>query len=75
MFEFPTHLNGYPVIRARNHMNVVTVMVFREEHFDPYVVATWWPELKTTWMWGHYHANEHEAHESFERVAARNSDR
>lgn len=47
----PQVLNGYPVVRTERHANCVTVMVRKDDEF---VVATWWPELKTTWMWGHY---------------------
>lgn len=49
--QAPTKLNGYPVIESAIHANCVTVMVQKESE---YVVATWWPELKSCWSWGHY---------------------
>lgn len=52
----PATLNGYPVIHHHSHANCATVLVDRgeEERGPRFVVATWWPELKTSWSWGHY---------------------
>jgi hypothetical protein len=72
----PTELNGYPVIRFAEHKNCVTVMVRREQNpAIPYVVATWWPELKSTWSWGHYCYNSVEADAEFKAAKARNEKR
>jgi len=51
IMDTPKELNGYPVIRVEQHTDCATVMVDKP---GEYVVATWWPELKTCWMWGHY---------------------
>lgn len=49
--DIPAKLNGYPVISHTIHATCVTVAVDRG---DCIVVATWWPELGDSWMWGHY---------------------
>lgn len=72
----PTQLNGYQIIEIRYHQNCATVMVYRpDEERAPYVVATWWPELGTTWSWGHYCTTEAEADETFAEVRAKNARR
>lgn len=72
----PTTLNGFPVKMVRLHLNgYATVMVEREGSIDPYVVATWWPELKDTWSWGHYERNLDEANDKFDLISARNCNR
>lgn len=56
----PAKLNGHPVIKSTVHTNCVTVMVAKTGvwseplKIDEFVVATWWPELKSGWSWGHY---------------------
>jgi hypothetical protein len=76
MVKAPVKLNGYPVIQSAIHSNgYVSVMVKREDEFMPYVVATWWPELKKSWSWGHYHYDHAEALESFNEVQERNAKR
>jgi len=49
--NIPTELNSYPVIQSDTHAKCATVMM--QKPHGEYVVATWWPELKTTWQWGH----------------------
>lgn len=51
IMDTPKELNGFPVVRVEQHKNCSTVMIGKP---GEYVVATWWPDLKTTWMWGHY---------------------
>lgn len=75
----PTVLNGLPVVRtavcARNEN--VTVMVADSEA-EKIIVATWWPDLGSSWSWGHYHHGEDrqaEADADFAETAARNSRR
>lgn len=80
IMDTPKTLNGFPVVRVEQHKNVATVMVDKGYEF---VVATWWPDLKTTWMWGHYHlvrngdveAARQEARADFNETATRNADR
>lgn len=52
----PEKLNGYPVIRSTRHRNVATVMMARptSEKPEEFIVATWFPEIKEGWVWGHY---------------------
>lgn len=72
----PETLNGSPVIRSAVHEDCVTVMVRGP---SDYVVATWWPELGTSWSWGHYFAGPAysltEATKDFDRTCRRNSKR
>jgi hypothetical protein len=72
----PKTLNGYPVIRAEVHTNVVTVMM---DAPGQYVVATWWPELGTAWMWGHYFRGPKDEFQAamlaFNTIAIRNEKR
>ena len=49
--ELPHILNGHRVIKIEAHNNCATVMC---DAPGKYIVATWWPELKTSWMWGQY---------------------
>lgn len=80
IMDTPKTLNGFPVVRVEQHKNVSTVMVGKP---GEYVVATWWPDLKSTWMWGHYHivrngdveAAYRAATEDFNETATRNKDR
>lgn len=71
----PTKLNGYPVVKANIHPSCVTVMVHRADDPIPFVVATWWPDLKTQWMWGHYASDADEAASAFEGASSRNATR
>lgn len=50
--KHPSTLNGYPVERFIPHDNCASVMVRRGP--NDFVLATWWPDLGETWMWGHY---------------------
>jgi len=72
----PKTLNGFPVIRIENHRNCSTVMV---EKPGELVVATWWPELKETWMGGHYFrgtdAHDTGALRDFNQTSERNARR
>lgn len=72
--EVPERLNGYPVISHQIHAVCVTVAVERGNHI---VIATWWPDLGNTWMWGHYlHGKTGGQQQSaFCEVAARNARR
>lgn len=70
----PKVLNGYPVYHREDHRNgYFTIMVQKGE--DEFVVATWWSDLKTQWMWGHYSFSHADAVEDFKEAAARNSKR
>lgn len=72
----PERLNGNLVVKRLAHEACVTVMVnLRDNPTTPYVVATWWPDLKTSWMWGHYCADIREADLTFDVVAKRNETR
>jgi hypothetical protein len=72
----PKALNGYPVAMATPHENgFVTVLVIRQNAPMPYVVATWWPNLKTTWMWGHYNSSPETAMDEFLTVSQFNEKR
>ncbi len=73
--NIPKVLNGYEVIQSAKHTNCATVMMTGDEKV---VVATWWPELKSTWSWGHYFHGERmvsEAVVSFAEVSQRNARR
>lgn len=75
----PKRLNGYPVERYEQHPNCFTVQVRKPDR--EIVIATWWPELKTTWMWGHYihwgsdEQNAARAEQIWSEVTARNEGR
>jgi hypothetical protein len=73
----PARLNGAQVVRAESHGNgYATITVeLANNPVTPFVVATWWPELGTSWQWGHYCRNAREAAETFASVAARNTGR
>lgn len=71
----PITLNGHKVIRSAIHKNCVTVMV---DKGDELIVATWWPELKHCWSWGHYFPSRvatyyTDAIKDFNETAARNA--
>lgn len=67
----PRELNGYPVIGCVEHSNkYCSVLVKRAD--NDYVVATWWPELKETWSWGHYESSYEDASRTYEDVKRRN---
>lgn len=71
----PNTLNGYPVILATRHPSCVTVVVDRKSDYPTlqrYVVATWWPDLGTTWSWGHYVDTTEEALLTCREVENRN---
>ena len=76
IMDTPKTLNGYPVIRVEQHKNCATVMVDKP---GEYVVATWWPELGSSWSWGHYFPGPadacDEAMHDFNRTATRNAGR
>ena len=62
--DMPRRLNGYAVHAFNRRADRVLVICHRPDHpLHPWVGATWWPELGTTWMWGHYFATEAEAEE------------
>jgi hypothetical protein len=75
----PKVLNGYPVVLSTAHRTRATVMVDRARDFPDrqrYAVATWWPELGSTWWQGHYDNDTwREAHETFSEVEQRNAGR
>ena len=74
--DVPNELNGYPVVGYREHPNgYVTVMLERPHAYEPYIVATWWPELGTRWQWGHYTAALPDAKKAFRDAAERNQRR
>jgi len=76
MSNAPTKLNGYPVIKYTAHSNgYVTVMVERDDDHMRYVVASWYPELKRGWIWGHYSATLEEAYQDYSEVEKRNRGR
>lgn len=65
--DAPVILNGFPVVfSARKNGTPARftapreadeswwVVVRRDSDFQPYVVASWWPDLGSVWMWGHY---------------------
>jgi len=75
-YDVPTVLNGYPVIGYRSHANgYATVMVKRDVAHDPFVVATWYPDLAQGWVWGHYLTTRDEAEATFAQVDKRNQTR
>lgn len=59
----PQTLNGYPVKAFTIHPqgDRALVLVCRPQAFQPWVAATWWPELGETWQWGHYFDSWEEA--------------
>lgn len=67
----PTHLNGYPVEKSETHRHCTTVLCKLRD--DEFVVATWWPELKDAWQWGHYSNHRAAAETDFTEVARRNA--
>lgn len=71
----PATLNGHPVVAKEEHANCSTVMVLRDDNSVPYVVATWWPSLGTSWSWGHYCDDRVEADRAFRAAASRNAAR
>lgn len=75
MIRAPKSLNGYPVVRQRPHPNCATVMMKRDA--GDYVIATWWPDLGDSWMWGHYlpDTTSLELDTEFRDVADRNATR
>lgn len=75
--DVPTHLNGYPVIMSTVSRRAVTVLVDRSTSDDhiKFVVATWWPELGTSWSWGYYFSDRKEADRAFVEVLRRNEQR
>lgn len=76
MIKAPEKLNGYPVIASSIHSNgYVTVMVERKGDYMPFVVATWYPELKSSWLWGHYSDNRADADKDFQEAQTRNTNR
>lgn len=72
MLTAPEKLNGYPVIQSEVFAQCITVMMLRDDPRQPFVVATWWPELKTTWSWGHYSSSRKQADRDFFDVSRRN---
>lgn len=73
--DVPRELNGKPVIHAEPHKNCATVLV---ENNGEFIVATYWPELKNSWSWGHYFCGADafkEATADFDKTAKRNSTR
>jgi hypothetical protein len=71
----PSHLNGHEVISYTKHGTCSTVMVLRANDPIPYVVATWWPGLGTSWMWGHYCEDHAKAVAQFDSAMRRNEER
>lgn len=71
----PKVLNGNEVIRFVKHDSGYSTIMVRRDGYMPYVIATWWPELKSSWMWGHYENNIKDAYAVFEHVCDRNSSR
>lgn len=69
----PAELNGYPVVKAERHANCWTVMVNQDG--QGFAVATWWPELGTSWMWGHYSKFRRDADRDWLEVSQRNAKR
>lgn len=61
MGEMPATLNGYPVKATARLRERALVIVHRGTAHDPWVVASWWPELGDAWMWGHYCTSWEEA--------------
>lgn len=66
----PKTLNGYPVTGATVHKNCVTVLIDKAD-VPEYVVATWWPELGSTWQWGRYHNSRAAAVRDFADISTR----
>jgi hypothetical protein len=67
----PSKLNHCPVIQSRMHARCFTVMMEGE---GQYIVATWWPDLGSTWSWGHYSpftANDQASKDEAHRLASR----
>ena len=57
IIETPHELNGYRVISCGNsrRQGEYIVIVVRPDHpVHPFVVASWWPELGSTWHQGDY---------------------
>lgn len=74
----PDMLNGYPVVAYIEHDACATIIVDRSKDtgFTDYAVATWWPELGSTWAWGHYDlATYDDATKTMREVAQRNARR
>lgn len=61
--QIPQTLNGYPVkaLSISNTGDMALVLVYRDNCFQPWVAATWWPELGDRWEWGHYFDSYQEA--------------
>jgi hypothetical protein len=70
----PRTLNGYPVLHRQAHKNGYWTVLLQTNE-NSYVVATWWPELGTTWQWGHYSNDYAEAMDDFAEVQHRNRKR
>lgn len=76
----PATLNGLPVLSFVVHKNCATVALVRGADTDPAqttIIATWWPDLGTSWSWGHYlRGNMSKAARGcFDEVSARNENR
>lgn len=64
--DIPHSLNGWPVkaFSIDPQGQTALVLVHRETNrLNPWVAATWWPELETSWQWGNYFASYERAEE------------
>lgn len=70
----PAFLNGYPVLKHKEHAACATVFVSAG---CDYVVATWFPHNGNSWSWGHYFlkCDVVSANECYVEVAQRNANR
>ncbi len=67
----PTHLNGGLVIKFERHDETATVIVYRENHNHPFVVATWFPSCGLGWLRGNYCLTKSEAMEKFNSTTSK----
>ena len=70
--EIPTDLNGFPVVACaprKDTEGMWAVLVVCSELGMPYLVASWSPELRNEWLWGHYYDNISKAVRHYERLA------
>jgi hypothetical protein len=72
----PTELNGHPVVKSKVHKTCVTIMAHnKRDLYEEFIVATWWPSLGSSWMWGHYFKDKVAALADFTNTADRNAKR
>lgn len=73
--QVPKKLNGLPVLASCAGGTGYHTVMMERPGFQPFVVATWWPDLETSWSWGHYCDTREEADGIFAQVATLNARR